>query len=203
MKSKGFFIAAALLCSWTLSATAQVHRCSDAKGHLTYSDQPCAADQAAAQLEQRKPAETVQQERAEAAQARQRNALQSTEPPVPGVSSRSGTAMAPITVAQNRPDCRAAQKELEFVSSIRTLSDTEKRSRMNGAISGVNAACGTNTPLLQEPPPRVVRQIVITRCEDKFCYDEQGAAYGRNGSNVLAAPDGQMCTGVGKTWTCQ
>ncbi|MDR3016723.1 hypothetical protein [Delftia acidovorans] len=48
--------------------------------------------------------------------------------------------------------CKQARKELEFVSSIRTISQDEKRLRTNAAITGVNAACGSNTPLMQEPP---------------------------------------------------
>ncbi len=206
MNTKGLTMAAVLLCGWAVSATAQVHRCADATGQLTYSDQPCKADQAGAQIEQRKTAEALQLERLEAAQASQRKT------PLPqqieqDVQRRAGptASSAPMVVAQTQStaECRAAQKELEFVSSIRTLSGAEKRSRMNAAISGVNASCGTQTPLLQEPPPPVIRQIVMTHCDAKFCYDDRGAAYGRSGAGVLTAPDGQMCTGSGMAWTCQ
>ena len=55
------------------------------------------------------------------------------------------------------PACKAARKELEFVSSIRTVSQNEKRMRTNAAISNVNAACGSNTQLMQEPAKIEVR----------------------------------------------
>ncbi|WP_284426370.1 DUF4124 domain-containing protein [Acidovorax sp. SUPP1855] len=205
MNTKGLAMVTMVLCGWTLSSTAQVHRCADATGKLTYSDQPCQAGQAGAQIEQRKTAEVLQQERAEAARAHQLKAQQQRAEQGAQRRPTPTTSPAPTVMAQTQPtaECRAAQKELEFVSSIRTLSGAEKRSRMNAAISGVNASCGTQTPLIQEPPPPVIRQIVMTHCDTKFCYDDRGAAYGRSGNGVLTAPDGQTCTGAGMAWTCQ
>ncbi len=51
---------------------------------------------------------------------------------------------------------KSAQKELQFVSSIRTISEEEKRLRVNAAITQVNAACGSQTPLMQEPARVIV-----------------------------------------------
>jgi len=54
------------------------------------------------------------------------------------------------------PPCKEARKELEFVSSIRTISQDEKRMRMNAAIAQVNATCGTQMPLMQEPSKTII-----------------------------------------------
>lgn len=42
------------------------------------------------------------------------------------------------------------------MSSIRTISQDEKRMRMNAAIAQVNAACGTQMPLMQEPSKTII-----------------------------------------------
>ncbi len=61
--------------------------------------------------------------------------------------ARQTTAPAPEQLGASL-QCKQARKELEFVSSIRSLSEGEKRMRMNAQISNVNASCGTNMPLL-------------------------------------------------------
>lgn len=77
--------------------------------------------------------------------------------------ARQTTVPAPEQLGASL-QCKQARKELEFVSSIRTISQDEKRMRTNAAITGVNAACGSNTPLMQEPSkvigtPRVPHSI--------------------------------------------
>ena len=60
------------------------------------------------------------------------------------------TMPAPSNPSQSL-ECHEARKDLDFVASIRSLSDFDKRIRMNAAIAATNAACATNTPLMQEP----------------------------------------------------
>lgn len=60
--------------------------------------------------------------------------------------------------SNNSHACKEARKEVEFVSSIRTISQDEKRMRMNAAIAQVNAACGTQMPLMQEPDKIIINQ---------------------------------------------
>ena len=76
-----------------------------------------------------------------------------------GLAGALPGAMAQVA----RPDsaaCKEARKELEFVSSIRTISQDEKRMRVNAAIAQINAACGTTMPLMQEP-----QKVIIDRSE--------------------------------------
>ncbi|RYF26994.1 MAG: hypothetical protein EOO33_06080 [Comamonadaceae bacterium] len=101
------------------------------------------------------------------------------------------------------PACRQAQKELEFVSSIRTLSQDEKRMRTNAAITNVNAACGTQTPLMQEPPKVIVgAHPAITHCDTGYCYDAAGGLYRKTAADTLTAADGRICTKAGGAWNC-
>jgi hypothetical protein len=105
------------------------------------------------------------------------------------------------------PACKNAQKEMEFVSSIRTLGTDEKRMRTNAAITNVNAACGTSTPLMQEPPKVIVKaNPTITHCDNGFCYDDAGAIYKKTAADSITAADGRVCTkSAGKSpaaWRC-
>lgn len=139
-------------------AQAQVHRCSTASGATVYSDAPCSEGQTGRLIERHKSPEELQQERAQAAaandrQARERTAERLRQDVLSTVPERSAAA-APLP--SDSPACKSAQKELQFVSSIRTISEDEKRLRVNAAITQVNAACGSQTPLMQEPARVIV-----------------------------------------------
>ncbi|WP_227001316.1 hypothetical protein [Pulveribacter suum] len=75
-----------------------------------------------------------------------------------GQSSNAIAQSSPPSSPENLHACKQARKELEFVSSIRTISQDEKRMRMNAAIAQVNAACGTQMPLMQEPDKVIINQ---------------------------------------------
>ncbi|MDA8454291.1 DUF4124 domain-containing protein [Acidovorax sp. GBBC 3334] len=185
----------------TFSAYAQVHRCTDASGKMAYSDLPCPANQAAKTLESQRSQGEVEANKVGAL----RSAESTTQPPQGGGvrGAQPQRNDAPLAVAQSgaraavseSPACRAAQKELEFVTSIRTIGQDEKRMRANAAIAQVNASCGTNTPLMQEPPTVVPPQAVtITHCDTGFCYDTAGALYKRTGPASIIGPTGRSCT---------
>jgi len=136
-------------------ASAQVYRCPDAKtGQVAYSDQPCSHGTQI--LKERSPdQQQMDAERAAVAQERfqlqqERRAMQERPqvivvPPSPGVPTSEAK---PI----NRYECDKAERELALASSIRTLSEYDKRMRVNAAIGRSNVACGTDLPLMQEPP---------------------------------------------------
>lgn len=150
-----------LACS--TPAFAQVYQCRDANGKVSYTDAPCTGEQQGRVVERPKTPEEIRRERAQADEAldrkfrdqqtareqqrldfQQEHALQ---------HSRAGRTAADLA---STPQCRQAQKDMDFVSSIRTLNDDERRVRINAEITKVNAACGTNTPLMQEPPRVIV-----------------------------------------------
>lgn len=158
---------------FALPAAAQIYQCKDASGKLSFSDSPCSSADAGALIQRKKSNDEISRERADAAEAnerkhqRQMNEMQQrqieSQQRVIEQQARQASAPAPEQLG-NSLQCKEARKELEFISSIRTISQDEKRMRTNAAITSVNAACGSNTPLMQEPPkvigiPRAAQPI--------------------------------------------
>lgn len=193
------------LCAVVIStAQAQVHRCTNAAGQSIYTDAPCAEGQTSKLVERQKSAAEIAQERANADAATDRKyraqAAERAQQDAPPSSPSQASTQTPLAAT---PACKSAQKEMEFVSSIRTLSPDEKRMRTNAAIANVNAACGTNTPLMQEPPKVIVKaNPVITHCDSGFCYDDAGAVYKKNNADAITAGDGRVCTKSAGIWRC-
>ena len=193
------------LCAVVIStAQAQVHRCTNAAGQSIYTDAPCAEGQTSKLVERQKSAAEIAQERANADAATDRKyraqAAERAQQDAPPSSPSQASTQTPLAAT---PACKSAQKEMEFVSSIRTLSQDEKRMRTNAAIANVNAACGTNTPLMQEPPKVIVKaNPVITHCDSGFCYDDAGAVYKKNNADSITAGDGRVCTKSAGIWRC-
>lgn len=142
------------------TAGAQVFKCPGPGGKMVYADRPCDQGHGVKVLERERSFEDIAAERAIAADAEQRKyrarqdarEQQMMEHQMRMSQQQAAQAAAPRAVpAGETAACKAARKELEFVSSIRTVSQDEKRMRNNAAISNVNAACGSNTQLMQEP----------------------------------------------------
>lgn len=195
----------------TATAQAQVHRCTNAAGQSVYTDVPCPEGQTSKLIERQKSAAEIAQERANAEAATERKYRAQSAERAQHDASTSSPSPAPTSTntpasLASTPACKNAQKEMEFVSSIRTLSQDEKRMRTNAAITSVNAACGTNTPLMQEPPKVIVKNPVITHCDSGFCYDDAGGVYKKNNADSITAADGRICTkSAGKStadWRC-
>lgn len=150
------------LLAFSASASAQVYQCNDVHGNFIFSDQPCDTLGASGGPIQRGPsAEEIDKERQQAHEATERKyqrraaerEQQAFDQQMEAAQQRQALgARAASLRHSDTPACKEAQKELEFVSSIRTISQDEKRMRTNAAIANVNAACGSDTPLLQEPP---------------------------------------------------
>ena len=183
----------ALLVSLGLSlgvAHAQVWRCTDAAGKTVYADAPCPSGERATLVAPPRTPAQIEEERRAAEQARTRLAR---EQDAAREAQQAERAAAPPPSPPDRSqssECLAAKKELDFVSSIRTLGDDEKRARMNAQIAAMNAACGTKMDLLPDPPPpppppRWRLQplppgpLQITHCDARYCYDAQGRRYPR------------------------
>lgn len=181
----------ALLVSLGLSlgaAHAQVWRCTDAAGKTVYADAPCPSGERATLVAPPRTAAQIEEERRAAEQARMRLAR---EQDAAREAQQAERAAAPPPSPPDRSqssECLAAKKELDFVSSIRTLGDDEKRARMNAQIAAMNAACGTKMDLLPDPPPPPPRwrlqplppgPLQITHCDARHCYDAQGRRYPR------------------------
>lgn len=205
--------AIALLCGLALAvpAMAQIYQCKDPSGEINFSDRPCSSAQVGGMIERRKTDAEILQERAEAAQANERKyrqqAAEAQRRQIDSQQRMIDQQAQQATPASASPGCGQARKELEFVSSIRSLSEGEKRMRMNAQISNVNASCGTNMPLLQEPPkivltpPAGTRTVKLDRCKADSCFDIKGNLY-RRYRDTLTAYNGLICLLEGDTIRC-
>lgn len=192
---------------------AQVFRCATPSGKLTFSDRPCDSGSSGTLVEREKSWQEIARERDVAAQAEERKyrARAAEREQQLFESQMQQSRLQPFAQQQSQSQrqmqsetdsCKAARKELEFISAIRTVSQDEKRMRTNAAISNVNAACGSNTPLMQEPPKIVREAVSITRCDAAACYDNRGRPWHKAGSNLLVGPDKRTCNAVGTGWSC-
>lgn len=156
--------ASVLMLSFTLPAFAQVYQCKDASGKIRYADHACTPAESGQLIERQRSEAEIQRDRMEAAEASERKYRQQAfeaqqrqlDTQQRMLDQQSARTSAPPPSQASTQECKDARKDLEFISSIRTLSDTEKRSRMNGAIGRTNASCGTQMPLLQEPKQTVI-----------------------------------------------
>lgn len=156
--------ASVLMLSFSLPAFAQIYQCKDASGKIRYADHACSSAESGQLIERQRSEAEIQRDRLEAAEASERKYRQQAldaqqwqlETQHRMLDQQSARAPAAPQSLSSTQECKDARKDLEFVSSIRTLSDTEKRSRMNGAIGRTNASCGTQMPLLQEPKQTVI-----------------------------------------------
>lgn len=186
-------------------AAAQVYRCTDSSGAITLTDRPCTSTQSGGLVERKHTDEEIQQERMQAAEAMERRSQQMEMQQRMPDQQTQGPQAAPAQRPDQSLACQEARKELEFVSSVRTVSQDEQRVRINAAIGSVNAACGSNTPLMQEPsqvvvpPPRA--PIPISSCHAGFCSDINGSNYNRNGS-LLIDQEGRACQILGNMVQC-
>lgn len=196
------------LSALALPATAQVHKCKDATGRTIYADAPCAADQSGGLLERRRTQNEIAQERMQAAEANERKYRSQAAQQEAQLLERRQYQTSPAqrqAVVEDKSsslECKAATKDLAFASSIRTVSQDEKRMRTNAAIARVNASCGSNTQLMQEPPKLIVVPTNITHCAPGICYDDQGRAFHEAGQDLIIGPNGQTCHRAGSTWLC-
>ena len=213
-----------------MPASAQVHRCKDTSGKLTYSDQPCAAGQSGGVIERQKSREQILEERLQAAEAngrkyraqdaeRERQMFELQQQQQRRQTAPPYGAQAATQDKSSSRECKEATKKLEFVSSIPVTPRVDSRMRVNAAIAQVNASCGTKTELMQEPPRPMSRQSQpsrqsrtesespteptrFTNCNGGFCYDNQGGTYHKNGTDFMSGPNGKSCHRAGDMWNC-
>ena len=137
-------------------ASAQVFRCVDGSGRATFSDQAC--EVSGMRGEQIQNALTPQEKNEQQALAnealirQQLRRAQERERALEKANAQLASRSMPAPANPSHSlECQEARKDLDYVASIRSLSDFNKRLRLNAAIAASNAACGTSTPLMQEP----------------------------------------------------
>lgn len=202
----GFVLA--LAC--TVPATAQVIRCVDpASGKVTYTDERCAQGETTREVEPRKSAQEIEQERDQADQALQRKyerqraeaELQRTAPPDHASTPRGRTA-APDPAQSLQ--CQRARQNLQTVLSSADATVYDDQARIAAAQRQADLACLSPAeyarlqnrpshaeryppgmvipPVVVVPPPRPHRpepKREITQCNVFRCYDKNGNSYPR------------------------
>ena len=191
-----------------MASSAQVFRCTDpVTKKTTYSDAPCSEGKQIVRQRSTEERE-IDEENAAASRRRFLNG-QAAERSISQNDERS-TQVKPAQAKSDSYDCKRAKHELSIASNIRTLTEADKMMRVNTALASVNAACGTNTELLQKnrrgdtasSTQGAPKPTVITSCNDGFCYDNTGGVYHRNGSDFMTGPNGRTCHRVGNMLNC-
>lgn len=183
MKIARFIFCGSVVLACAQLSFAQVYRCDAGNGKVTYSDKLCADGSKERIVGRKRTAQEIQEDEMRANLANQQKyraqAMEQNEALIrqQQVMARPVQPVAPPPLSASR-ECKEAQKDYDFAASIRTGSDADRRIRTNAAITKVNASCGSNTPLQQEPAKVIIQNNHQPggpiRCDHQFCYDTSG-----------------------------
>lgn len=142
-------LALAIAACSTLPAAAQVVRCTNtATGRVTYTDGDCRRGEAAREVEARRSAQDIAQERQQAAEAlerkqerqqleeRQRRVAERAER-----AERSSSATAAENARAHSPDCLRARKHLQDVLATLGQGMYDEQTRLYAAQRQADLAC--------------------------------------------------------------
>lgn len=135
------------LLAFPLLVSAQVMRCTDpATGKVTYTNAECERGTASKQVEARKSAEQIQQEREQAAQAlaarRERDQAESHSPAQPrGGADNPRTATAAGSDPAYSVQCQQARRALQEVNASLGRGMYDEQSRLDQAQRQADLAC--------------------------------------------------------------
>ena len=223
-----------VLCTGLLaaSAQAQVVRCQDPRtGQVTYTDGECSGGDKAREVQARKSAEELAQERAQAAEAlerkQQRLELEKTrqEAETARLQAQRQRELlerppAPRPNYAQSPQCQASRRQWQTLNEAQTREPMVLQPGLEAAQRQMDLDCLgpegyaelERARALQRPPIVVVPQTRpgyipqpprprLTHCTDFTCFDTQGKAYPRAGPGRLPGPDG-TCRSAGGRAPC-
>lgn len=189
-------IAIACLGFAALSASAQVHRCKDAAGKTFYSDRPCDTGQTGQMIERQRSQAEIMRERQQAADANdrkeERRAAEQGLQPLPAQRPTAGAQ--PVQQVEGWQDRKNRENAATSAASI-----TRNGGRFDEKAEAERKEEARRKAQMAPPPPPPTN---ITRCDQGFCYDNQGSVYHRNGQDFLIAPNGKTCHRAGSNWNC-
>ena len=219
--------AAVLLCA---QAQAQVVRCTDARtGQVTYTDGACTSGAMAREVEPRKSAEEIRQERAQAAQAlehkqqrrEQEAAATRLQAEREALRRREQTTNPPPRPDYaSTPECQRSRRQWQTLNEAQAREPLVHHPGLDAAQRQMDMDClgpegyaeMERARALQRPPIVVVphtrpgyipqpQRPRLTHCTDFTCFDTQGKAYPRAGPGRLPGPDG-TCRSAGGRAPC-
>jgi len=220
--------ATALLC---LATQAQVVRCTDARtGKVTYTDGACESGAAAREVEPRKTAEELQQERAQAAEALQRKQQRlETEAAATRLQAErealrqrgQATSAPPRPDHARSPECLRSRRQWQELNEAQVREPLVQNPALDAAQRQMDLDClgpegyaemeraraSQRPPLVVVPNARPAyptpppSRPKLTHCTEFTCFDTEGKAYPRAGPGRLPGPDG-TCRSAGGRAPC-
>ena len=222
-----------MLCASLLaaSAQAQVVRCQDPRtGQVTYTDGECASGNKAREVEARKTAEELAQERAQAAEAlerkQQRLELEKTRQEAETARLQAQRQrellerpLAPRPNYAQSPQCAASRRQWQALNEAQTREPLVLQPGVEAAQRQMDLDCLGPEGYAEMEKARAQRpQVVVvptarprptlppprprlTHCSEFQCFDDQGKGYPRAGPGRLPGPDG-TCRSAGGRAPC-
>lgn len=206
------------------SATAQVYRCKLPSGQMSYSNQPCADQNAGGMVSERRSQEDLMQERelADEAQFRKEMRRAMQEPQAAPTQQRRVGSSEP---AVNQWACRKAKDNYQTTAGGTFRNALERAKTLQEEEQRVNKACGTNQNEYANPQAiadqdreqKAARRAAIERsmpedvpihkeikhCSGQYCYDYAGQSYHSIGNGQIRSNDGTTCTMSAGKYRCQ
>ncbi|MGP3616803.1 DUF4124 domain-containing protein [Pseudomonas aeruginosa] len=195
-------IAVVTLLSLPISAPAQVFKCIDSSGKITFSDQGCAAGHSAAAIDVA-PANTLDS-------SQYRNPQ--PQPEVPDRVAPSVRSGVQVNVVGGDNDAERERKRLCKEAS--TPYPGSRGGLTSAQLAAAAQLCaGVSVPMPTTPAPAggSARRAptapgapgVLTSCDDSGCWDSNGARYNRGAGNThFPANGGPACELVGGNMVC-
>ena len=206
------------------SATAQVYRCKLPSGQMSYSNQPCADQNAGGLVSERRSQEDLMQERerADEAQFRKETRRSMQEPQT---ITAPATRVASSGPAVNQWACRKARDNYRTTAGGAFRNALEQAKALQEEEQRVNKACGTSSNVYADPqaialeekqrkdrrrseiansmPDEPIKHTEIQRCSGQYCYDNYGKSYHSIGNGQIRSHDGATCTMSGGKHSCR
>ena len=206
------------------SATAQVYRCKLPSGQMSYSNQPCADQNAGGLVSERRSQEDLMQERERADEAQFRKEMRRAmqEPQAAPTQQRRVGSSEP---AVNQWACRKAKDNYQTTAGGTFRNALERAKTLQEEEQRVNKACGTNQNEYANPqaiadqdrqqkaarraaiersmPEDVPIHTEIKHCSGQYCYDYAGQSYHSIGNGQIRSNDGTTCTMSAGKYRCQ
>ena len=191
---------------------------------MSYSNQPCADQNAGGLVSERRSQEDLMQERERADEAQFRKEMRRAmqEPQAAPTQQRRVGSSEP---AVNQWACRKAKDNYQTTAGGTFRNALERAKTLQEEEQRVNKACGTNQNEYANPQAiadqdrqqKAARRAAIERsmpedvpihkeikhCSGQYCYDNAGQSYHSIGNGQIRGNDGTTCTMSAGIYRCQ
>lgn len=173
-----------LLLGLALSSHAQVHRCVDAAGKTSFSDQPCpiGAKSAARVLG------------SDATDRRWENEVYGRERNMRSIENASRIIQEPTSDARGDAGGGIINNGPDGPGGTNTIRAEEDQRRAELALDAARRRAAAEAARQAAPQ--------LASCDRAGCWDTNGARYNRVAGGNLLGPDGRFCVRAGNTFSC-